>query len=55
MKSLLIFALAIVVMIVGVRSMNHGGESGFMLLGAGLAIFLVGAVVNHGEHTRRGK
>jgi hypothetical protein len=53
MRSLLIFAFA-VALLVGARFLfSDYPLVALVVLVAGLLAFVVGAVVNHGEHTRR--
>jgi hypothetical protein len=54
MKSLLLFLAAIVVGLIGVARMQTEAGQGLPLVGVCLILFLIGAVVNHGEHMRPG-
>jgi predicted membrane channel-forming protein YqfA (hemolysin III family) len=53
MSSLLLFTLAILSLVAGYLLFQADNGWGFLAMLIGLVLFLVGAVVNHEEHTRR--
>lgn len=58
MKSLLMFLIAIVLLIIGANILvntdtAHSFTAGTTTIALGLLTFLIGTIINHQEHTRR--